>query len=100
MTTVNKEAIYDEQISPLMQKILEICKEHKLAMVASFHCDTGEEDGHDLICTSALTEVEYDPPASFRQCVNVLYGRSGVPGFRITTTHADGTKSVEDHRFI
>jgi hypothetical protein len=30
----NMEKIYDEQISPLMQQIIDICKEHKIPMFA------------------------------------------------------------------
>ncbi|TSP14027.1 hypothetical protein [Cupriavidus campinensis] len=101
MTTVNKEAIYDDLISPLMAQIIAICKEHKLAMVASFHCENpDDEDSKDLVCTTALTADDFEPPARFKQCLNVLYGRPPVPGFRITTTSPDGSKSVEDHRFI
>ena len=33
---MNKEEIYDEQISPLMQKIISVCREHGIAMIASF----------------------------------------------------------------
>jgi len=30
------EKVLDEQISPLMKQLLDICKEHKIPMVASF----------------------------------------------------------------
>ena len=33
---MNKEQAYDEQISPLMQQIIEVCKEKGIAMIASF----------------------------------------------------------------
>jgi hypothetical protein len=36
MTYWTKEDIYDEQISPLMTKIIAICKEHQIPMVAQF----------------------------------------------------------------
>lgn len=33
---MNKEQVYDSQASPLMKKIIEICMEHGIAMMASF----------------------------------------------------------------
>jgi hypothetical protein len=32
----NKEKLYDEQISPLIKKVLSICKEHKIPMFCEF----------------------------------------------------------------
>ena len=49
---MNKEQIYDEQISPLMKQIIEICQEHEIGMVADFEIPN-EEDPH-LCCTSSL----------------------------------------------
>lgn len=39
------EAVYDEQISPLMQQIIEICKQHKMPMLCSFAFEHCEENG-------------------------------------------------------
>ena len=49
---MDKEQIYDEQISPLMTKIIEICKEHKIDMLATFAIPT--EGDEDLRCSSAV----------------------------------------------
>ena len=53
-----REAVYDEQVSPLMEKVLAICKEHDVPMVASFQISDpdpkGEGDGEIHYCTSAL----------------------------------------------
>lgn len=43
------EQIYDEQISPLMKQIFDICEAHKMPMLASFHIET------DVLCTTALS---------------------------------------------
>lgn len=43
---MTKEQVYDSEISPLMEKIIAICKKHKIAML----CDFGL--GDDLKCTS------------------------------------------------
>lgn len=59
----HKENIYDEHISPLMTKIIEICKEHKIANVCSFDLgpDDDDEDGAHLACTTVMLEAEYEP---------------------------------------
>lgn len=49
----DKEAIYDEQISPLMRQLLEICQREKIPMFASFQFS---EYG---FCTSALPTGHY-----------------------------------------
>ncbi|MGT0250724.1 hypothetical protein [Burkholderia pyrrocinia] len=36
MATISKEDVYDDRISPLMAQILSICKDHTIAMLASF----------------------------------------------------------------
>lgn len=36
---MKKEQVYDEQIYPLMDKIISICKENKIDMVATFYLD-------------------------------------------------------------
>lgn len=46
------EAVYDEEISPLMKKIIEICKQHEMPMVASFCYRTDEEGGNDAANTN------------------------------------------------
>lgn len=51
---MNKEQIYDEQIYPLMDKIISICKEHGIAMFASFSIPTDEQP--DLECMTHLPD--------------------------------------------
>ena len=67
---MTKEEIYDEQIAPLMAKIIEICHEHKIANVCSFSLDAG------LLCTTCMTSEGFDPPDEFLQCVSLLYSQS------------------------
>ena len=52
---MSKESVYDEQINPLMAKIIEICREHKIAMLCDFAL------GKDLRCTSAQLQDEFEP---------------------------------------
>ncbi|WP_439885801.1 hypothetical protein ACTACK_12815 [Pseudomonas syringae] len=69
---MNKEQVYDEQISPLMQQIIEVCKEKGIAMIASFdiaHDGIGPdgEDCSGLLCSSLLPDGDGKPNLSFTQ---------------------------------
>jgi hypothetical protein len=57
----NKEQIYDERVAPLMEEIIEICTEHKIAMLASFSVPDGTTEGADLMCTTSLLKEEFGP---------------------------------------
>lgn len=89
---MNKEEIYDEEISPLMAQILDICKTHKIGMVASFALPTSDDAA--LRCTSALTEdacmVDVQQVEDYRAaCVAILL--HGVRGLH-ETGHAPAGK--------
>lgn len=55
----DNEKIYDEQISPLITKIVEICIEHDLPMLATFQCT------HDVFCSTVIGIHEQDPMMEF-----------------------------------
>ncbi|MCK9544373.1 MAG: hypothetical protein M0R03_20330 [Novosphingobium sp.] len=42
---MNKETIYDNKISPLVKKIIEICKQDGIAMIANFSIPKEDDDG-------------------------------------------------------
>jgi hypothetical protein len=48
----DKEKIYDEQIFPLMERILAVVKEHKIPFFTTFQCSD------DTFCTSELIPQE------------------------------------------
>jgi hypothetical protein len=52
----DKEQIYDEQIYPLMGKIIEICKENDMQMI--FSCYLRPEEEGNLRCTTYLKSKE------------------------------------------
>ena len=78
---VTKEKIYDDQVNPLMAKILAICQKHKIAMLASFSIPT--VDDPDLCVTSALLADEYEPPKEFGHSLNLI--RNGFTAFTVST---------------
>ena len=84
---MNKEQIYDEQISPLMVQIIEICKESKIAMVFSFYLPDGEQN--TLHCSSALVSDEYEPSESLLEAWAVICPESR-PMTQIITRNSNG----------
>jgi hypothetical protein len=97
--TMNKEQVYDDQISPLMQQIIDICKGQGIAMMASFdiaHAGEGPngEDCSSLVCSTLLPNGDGEPKPVFAQA-NALIRRSDRPApMMITTEHRDGSKTM------
>lgn len=89
---MNKEQIYDDQISPLMRQIIQICKDNGIAMMADFAIPTDEDDG--LRCTSLLPDETGENDPLHRDC-NAHIRRGGrSASMMLTTDHGDGTKTV------
>ena len=55
-TMGTREDIYDNEVSPLMKQVLEICKRAEIPLVASFRIDDGTEGDEPLFCTSILPD--------------------------------------------
>jgi hypothetical protein len=96
---MNKEEIYDSQISPLMRQIIAITREHGIAMIASFdiaHDGEGPngEDCSALLCTTYLPDGDNETNQHFSQAASLLQRRGRAPGMMITTTHGDGSKTL------
>lgn len=90
-----KEAIYDEQIAPLMTQIIAICKEHELPMVAQFQYANTEEDG-PAYCSTALTFAEASEhirniAARLRPAAPVCLAETHI-------TNPDGSKLIKIQR--
>ena len=76
MSAELKDKIYDAEISPLMAKILEICKREKIGMLCSF-CFGQGEDGETQCCTSAMLGGDYPTSESLAVCVGIIAAGSG-----------------------
>jgi hypothetical protein len=87
---MNKEQIYDEQISPLMAEIIKICKEHKIAMLMNFR--TPNDDDPDLYCTTFLLADEYEPGRTQLAAKRELMDERPIT--MVTTTGKDGSKTM------
>lgn len=76
---MNREDVYDNQISPLMTEIIRICKEHDIPMVASFQYNDDRPDGEAMLCTTvilnqkdAATPALHDAAAALRRDRSVM----------------------------
>ena len=88
---MNREEVYDSQISPHMAAIVSICKEHDIPLVASFQLDD-DRGKPDLHCTTAI--IPRDGSEKLKRAWDELKPRR-LPMMQITTTKADGSKVVE-----
>jgi len=90
---MNKEEAYDAKISPLMTEIIAICREHGIAMVASYAIPTDDDDG--LRCTTLLPDGEGKPDPKCQEAHNLLRrGDQTASPMMLTTQHADGSKTL------
>ncbi|KIV69379.1 MULTISPECIES: hypothetical protein [Bacillus] len=89
----DKEEVYDEEIAPLMQQILEICKREELPMVVQFYL--AEESPYDeesvtpLYCTSIIIPGDRNDEEGIQQLQDIdevmKYGKNGPPYFMAAT---------------
>lgn len=83
-----KEAIYDSQIAPLMAQIIEICKEHKIAMVASYAVPNEHDDG--LHCTTVLLEESHEPSQELLNASRAIYRPQSSSPLMVNVRDKDG----------
>lgn len=77
----NLESVYDEKISPLMKRIIAICEEHNMPMVASFAYENSEENGC-CGCTTTLT-FEGRHIKAFAEATSIIRGNPIFSAFTI-----------------
>lgn len=99
---MNKEDIYDAHISPLMQQVIAITREHGIAMIASFdiaHDGEGPngEDCSSLTCTTHLPDADENHNERFTRSAQIIrqgHRSQNGPAMQLTTVHADGSKTL------
>ena len=79
------EQVYDEQISPLMKQIIEICKEHDLPVVASFAYAYNADEGDKKLCTTNINMGSTRYPDEFHKICTILKGGADFAAFTITS---------------
>lgn len=87
------EAVYDAEIAPLMDRIIAICKQHKLPMLADFYYKQSPEEG-DSHCTTLLHFDERPMPAKMAHASDLLEPAQRAPMLQITVTEVDGSKKI------
>ena len=56
----NKEKLYDDHISGLMDQIIAACREHKINVAAQFSLGFDDDQGEMLYCTTVMTPDQSD----------------------------------------
>jgi len=71
MAETEREAVYDEKIAPLMKQIIDICKAHKVPVVASF--DLSDEEHEGFRCSTYTGVPRDEMPETFEEVIKLLY---------------------------
>ncbi|HEJ7889842.1 TPA: hypothetical protein SMI07_001854 [Serratia liquefaciens] len=85
MEIFDLENVYDEQISPLMQQIIAICKENNMSMIASFAFENCEERNLGC-CTTILNSFNDRGVNEFDQALSIIRNEPMISGLAITVT--------------
>ena len=85
------EAVYDEQINPLMKQIIDICKKHDLPFVASFQYSSNGKDDNNFCSTAVLPDKKRPVAQELNEMYGILtgVGRRG-PALNLTVRDKDG----------
>jgi hypothetical protein len=95
MTRWDLEAVYDEQIAPLMTKVIAVCKEHGIPMFASFayaRRDDGSEEGETAFCTTSLP-CAGRPVEALAEAARLVYRNTHPSVLAFTITSAPATET-------
>jgi hypothetical protein len=88
---MTKENVYDEQISPLVRHIIDICRAQEIALLLSALPE--DEDERELFCTTILPGTDEVSCEKFVQALSVICP-PGRPVMHMPTTHANGSQTL------
>lgn len=91
MTKPNAEQVYDAEIAPLMSKIIAICKENKIPMLADFAIGHADDEG--LKCTTVIFGDGWELLEEMKQAEECIRPRKRKP-LMVTVTKGDGSKEI------
>ncbi len=80
----NHEAVYDQQIAPLMSQIIEICKAHKIPMVASFMYGYDRQDGERRDTCDTIMTHENPVAAVYQEAMRHILSRPFACAITVT----------------
>lgn len=84
MTAFDLESVYDSEISPLMTRIIEICKRTNMPVLASF-CFKHDDEDTSLCTTCIPAKPDEWLPDSLNNARIELLRKPSVMAFTITT---------------
>jgi len=72
--SINREKIYDNEISPIVQQLIEKCKEHKMPLFVECEYNSGD------FCKTGLNPKEWNPHPGFTtlDVITQCFQRDGV----------------------
>lgn len=88
---MNTEKIYDEQIAPLMTKIIEICMKNEMPIFA--HFPLNDADGERLACTTAACYSVEEDVLLFNKLLAIAKPVKKFAGIAVMQND-DGTKEA------
>lgn len=94
MIDTPKEDVYDNQISPLMAQIIQICKDNNIGMAASFELDPHPHNEDDFLhCSTTLPGAEGELVPSLIRMINKFRSGSPVRMSAIVSRDRDGNET-------
>lgn len=76
------EKVYDEQIAPLMTKIIAVCNEHKMPIFATFQYAATEDD--EFVCTTNSLHADTRRLGNIANLLATLNRSGSFAAFMIT----------------
>lgn len=96
---MNKEEIYDSQVSPLMQQVIQIARDNGIAMIASFAFghEEGGPNGEDAIrftVTTHLPDGDGEFDERFSKSANATRNGMPLPGIKAAAELAEANPEL------
>lgn len=85
---MNREGVYDNQISPLMTEIIRLRKEHDIPMAASFQYNDDRPDGEAKLCTTVILNQKDAAAPALHEAARAF--RRAPPVMMLTTRDGEG----------
>lgn len=86
----DNEAIYDEQVYPLMAQVIEICQKNNIPFLASFQLTGGprnDEEEAALLCSSAhLPPAKEGTEECLHRAYSAIFNRASASMMALTVT--------------
>lgn len=89
---MTKEQAYDENIAPLMDKIIKAAEKHGIGFMAHFVIPTPNDEG--LACTTNIPDGDGKFPESCQRATEAVMKSRQTKPLMITVHNEDGSKKL------